>query len=420
MRRARGARGGLLLGAVGFAAAAAAAQPATFRLPAPTGPHAVGTTSWRLLDAERPETLGPATGQRQVEVLAWYPAASTARGQTAPYLRAGAAESDTLAGAVAGGAVFDGVASVRTHAVLDAVPLETSGKLPVLLFSASLTGIASAHTALLEDLASFGYAVLQVVHPYETAAATLLDGRIVTTSDATGAPLSAVREIVAEWSTEEATLATVAARGDDAEQLRLLREYLGGLERTNVALRRWVDDARLVLDQLPRLPRESSAGRLAARLDTRRVGVFGHSFGGAAAGELCLEERRCRAVLNLDGVPQYGAMAERRLGKPLLMLYSARPARTGANDPIYRRSASPYFRADARDTLHLDFTDLGLWGGPLRERGMVGAIDPERATEITRTLVREFFDQELLERRSPLLAGDQSLEGVAVRRIPPP
>ena len=36
-----------------------------------------------------------------------------------------------------------------------------------------------------------------------------------------------------------------------------------------------------------------------ARLDTARVGVFGHSFGGAAAAEACRRDRRCRAGMDL-------------------------------------------------------------------------------------------------------------------------
>ena len=51
----------------------------------------------------------------------------------------------------------------------------------------------------------------------------------------------------------------------------------------------------------------------------------------------------------------------------------------GASDIIYRRSASKYHRVDVKDALHLDFADMNFWGGPLRERGPYGKIDPGRA-----------------------------------------
>jgi predicted dienelactone hydrolase len=152
-------------------------------------------------------------------------------------------------------------------------------------------------------------------------------------------------------------------------------------------------------------------------VDRQRVGAFGHSRGGVTAGQFCVEDTRCRAALNLDGIPQYGAMIDSRMEKPLLMVYSARAGRAGASDAIYQRSASAYYRVDVRDTLHLDFSDMPFWGGPLAARGAFGAMPPARSTAITRRIVREFFDQELRGRRSPLLAGEPVFTEVTARRV---
>src|SRR5215212_6930790 len=70
---------------------------APFELPAPTGKYPVGTTTWRLTDPARKETLDPSGAPRSVEVLAWYPAAAPASGARAPYLREGLAEVQTFA-----------------------------------------------------------------------------------------------------------------------------------------------------------------------------------------------------------------------------------------------------------------------------------------------------------------------------------
>jgi len=392
--------------AVGAAAALPAADaPATFELPAPTGRHAVGTTSWRVTDSSRHETFSASGEFRQVEVIAWYPAAKAegTKAERAPYLREGLAEVRTFATLLrAPATVFDGLENVRTHADLGA-PV-ASGRFPVLVFSHGYTGPPSAHAALLEDLASHGYAVLSVVHPYETTAATLADGRVVSLLDSTGALLPTVREVFDEWGPEDRTMTAVTSATDEAEQLRLLRGYLTTLRRTDLALRRWVDDTKLVLDRLRALPRSSPAGQLAARLDMGRVGVFGHSMGGVTAAQFCVEDRRCRAGLNLDGIPQYGSMIDATLPRPFLMVYSARRGRAGASDPIYRRAAHPYLRVDVKETRHLDFSDMVFWGGPLRERPILGSIAPARITEITRAIVRGYFDQELLGHRSALAA----------------
>ena len=393
---------------------------AVVELPKPSGPWPVATTSWRLTDAARKETFSAAGDQRQVEVIAWYPAAAARRTATlAPYLREGPAEVRTCATLLrAARAAFDGLENVRTHAELDAAPRTTPRKLPILVFSHGYTGIPSSHTALLEDLASHGYAVLSIVHPYEASAATLTDGRVVTTLTGAGTMLPAIAEVLGEWRAEDETMAAVTRTEDAAEQIRLLRGYLSGLARTEVALRRWVDDTKLVLDRLSSVAPRSPASRLVAALDTTRIGVFGHSMGGVTAAQFCLEDRRCRAALNLDGIPQYGTMIDTPLQKPFLMVYSARPGRLGASDPIYR-TARPYYRVDVKDTRHLDFTDMVFWGGPLRERPVLGTIAPARITEITRVVVRRFFDQELLGQRLALSGALAPLSEVTFRTVTP-
>ena len=139
-------------------------------------------------------------------------------------------------------------------------------------------------------------------------------------------------------------------------------------------------------------------------------------MGGVASGQFCLDDRRCRAGLNLDGIPQSGSMIDGTLQRPFLMVYSARPGRDGASDVIYRRAASPYYRVNVRDTLHLDFSDMAFWS-PLRDRKILGAMAPARAAAITRQVVREYFDQELNGQPSGILAGSTQLPEVTVTRF---
>ena len=384
-----------------------------FTLPSPTGSHPVGTTAWRVTDDSRSETLAGTGVAREVEVLAWYPASSP-RGESAPYLRWGLFEVRALAPRGATGTPFDSLIQVRTHALVHAEPAKTPARFPVLVFSHGYGGMPSAYTALLEDLASHGYTILSIVHPYEAAAANVAGGRVASFLDEDGTPRQFFRDVLNEWNREDETMAAVTAAAGEEEQRRLLRSYLSGLRQTDRSLQRWVDDTKLVLDRLPFIPAGSAGARLGARLETGRLGVFGHSMGGVTAGEFCLEDRRCAAGLNLDGIPQYGSMIERSLGRPFLMVYSARTGRRGASDAIYRRAAKPYYRVDVRDTLHLDFSDMNFWGGPLRDRGALGKLAPARAAEITRAIVRQYFDQELMKKPSSLLDGTSVFPEVTV------
>jgi predicted dienelactone hydrolase len=403
----------VVLGAAPFA------QTPTFELPAPTGKSAIGTTRWVVTDASRDEIFAPGK-KHDIEVIAWYPSSGATRvpgAISAPYIRDSMEEVLSFARLARLGDAFNGLEWVQTHATIDAAPATSPARLPVILFQHGYTGLPSSHTALMEDLASHGWAVLNLIHPYEATGAILADGTVVTFTDEKNAMRSGIMDVLNEWGPEGGTMEKIVAATDDAEKEKLMREYLSALKKTDQVVRRWTLDAKYALDHLPK---EGAAGRIAARLDLTRLGVAGHSMGGVAGAGFCVEDRRCKAALNLDGIPQYGTMIDTPLPAPFLMVYSGRAGRAGASDIVYKRSASKYYRVDVKDTLHLDFTDMNFWGGPLRQRGAYGKIGPARAAEITRLIVREFFGQEILKQPSAFLSGKQLMTDVTVVELRKP
>jgi predicted dienelactone hydrolase len=386
-------------------------------VPRPTGPYPVGTMSWHVVDGQRLETLADPLEKRQVDVMAWYPAIDGAKGERAPYLRSGLAEPRTFAALIRQPeGALDYLANVRTWSTVDAEP-RGGERFPVLVFSQGYTGLPSSYTALLEDLASHGFAVIDVGHPYESAAATLSDHRVVTMLDEKKQFRKGIMAVLGEWEREGDTMTAVTKAATPDEKRQLMTGYLKTLVQTTEMLKRWVADTRLVVDGLAVQP--APAARLVARLDLGRLGAFGHSMGGVTSWQFCLDERRCRAGLNLDGIPQYGANPDTPLGKPFMMVYSSRPGRLGASDIIYASAAKPYISVAVAGTLHLDFSDMILWGGPLKGRPFFGSIAPTRAVEATRQIVREYFDQTLRGRPSPLLTGKTTAPDVEVRPTPP-
>ena len=85
-------------------------------------------------------------------------------------------------------------------------------------------------------------------------------------------------------------------------------------------LQMWTSDTAFVLDQLQRLNSDPSA-KFAGRMDLQRLGMFGHSFGGATALEFCHEDARCKAALDMDGIP-FGRVVSEGLSKPGMFLLS--------------------------------------------------------------------------------------------------
>ena len=405
----------LILLATWIAAPLAQAPAPPFELPAPTGKSVIGTTRWVVTDNSRDEVFAPGK-KHDIEVVAWYPAAAPGT-QPAPYIRDGMEEVLSFARLAKLGEAFNGLASVTTHATLDAAPASSPGRFPVILFQHGYTGLPSSHTALMEDLASHGWVVLNLIHPYEATGAMLADSTVVTFTDEKNAMRAPIMDVLNEWGPEGGTMEKITAAQDDAEKEKLMRAYLGALKNTDQVVKRWTLDAKYMLDHLPN---DGAAGRVAARLDLTRLGVAGHSMGGVAGAQFCVEDRRCKAALNLDGIPQYGTMIDSRMPATFLMVYSSRAGRAGASDIIYKRAASKYYRVDVKDTLHLDFTEMNFWGGPLRQRSAFGRIDPARAAEVTRLIVREFFGQEILKQPSAFLSGKQPMTDVTVVELRKP
>jgi len=399
-----------------IAAASAFAQTPLFELPAPTGEFSVGTARWVVTDQSRDELFAP--GRRHdIEVIAWYPRAPIGRVPgtiSAPYIRDSMEEVLSFARLAKLGDAFNGLEFVQTHATIDAEPLQSPPRFPVIVFQHGYTGLPSSHTALLEDLASHGWVVLNVIHPYEATGAIVFDGNVVTFTDEKNAMRAPIMDVLNEWGPEGGTMEKITAAATDAEKEQLMRAYLSKLKNTDLVVKRWTLDVKYVLDHLPK---NGAPGRIASRLDLNRLGVAGHSMGGVAGAQFCVEDRRCKAGLNLDGIPQYGTMIDTTMPAPFMMVYSGRPGRAGASDIIYKRSASKYYRADVKDTMHLDFTDMNFWGGPLRQRGAYGKIDPARAALVTRMIVREFFAQEILKEPSAFISGKTRMDDVTVVEV---
>ena len=182
-----------------------------------------------VTDTSRDETFAPGK-KRDIEIVAWYPARRATGTQPAPYMRDGMEEALSFARLAKLGDAFNGLASVKTHATIDAAPAATPARFPVILFQHGYTGLPSSHTALMEDLASHGWAVLNLIHPYEATGAMLADGTVVTFTDEKNAMRPGIMDVLNEWGPEGGTMEKVVAAADDAEKEKLMRGYLADAE----------------------------------------------------------------------------------------------------------------------------------------------------------------------------------------------
>jgi predicted dienelactone hydrolase len=251
---------------------------------------------------------------------------------------------------------------------------------PVVVMRAGGGALTTDLTTLAEDLASHGYVVVGFDAPYRSGVVVFPDGRVV------------VRPRTANPEGLQA-----------ADQVRLI----------NRLLPMWSGDAQFVVDRLERLNSADPAGRFTGRLDMRRVGIFGHSFGGATALQFCHDDARCQAGIDIDGAP-YGSVVREGLSQPFLFLLSdhgdlsAPEARAVFADiqSIYDRLPNGRLLVMIRGANHFSFSDQILLKSHYVVRLLEllrGGVESRRGLSITTAYVHTFFDVYLKNAPASLL-----------------
>ncbi|MGW2197989.1 alpha/beta hydrolase [Streptosporangium sp. NPDC001682] len=177
------------------------------------------------------------------------------------------------------------------------------------------------------------------------------------------------------------------------------------------------DDARFVLNQLaalqaggnPDADRRKLPTGLRGALDLRRIGMFGHSLGGAATSSAMYADQRIKAGMGLDGAA-LGPVVDGGLNRPYLVVDT--PGKGGmATNPQLRKFWSNLrgwrLNLTLNGAAHNSFGDdalilplvaplLKLSNQELRE--LVGTIPAARALAFQRAYPRAFFDLHLRHR----------------------
>jgi dienelactone hydrolase len=349
-------------------------------LPTPTGPFAVGRITYVWSDPTHSDPLAPQAGTKR-ELLAWiwYPAAPLRPSQTvddylpAPWRTAVERQSGVLFTKF----LTRDLSRVRTHSVRDAEVSPQHRSYPVVLMRAGLAALTTDYTALAEDLASHGYVVVGFDAPYRSFVAVFPDGRVIARAPQNNADL---------------------VSGSEQEHL------------ANKLVQAWSTDMGFALDQLERLNASDPSGRFVGRLDMQRVGVFGHSLGGATALQFCHDVSRCKAGIDVDGAPLGNVIAEGVTQPFMFLLSDHRGESTDAQTPEAIRQAganihSIYDRLPSdrrlmvmiRGAGHYMFSDNGamLKSPPvmrvLHTLGFV-RLDGRRQVAVTAHYISTFFD----------------------------
>ncbi|MBV8932825.1 MAG: hypothetical protein JOZ47_21210 [Kutzneria sp.] len=370
------------------------------RYQAPNGPHPVGVRDGEVLDRAYPTLRPDDADGRRLMVRVWYPAAA-AHGQPRAY--AAGPERQVLAWFIEATSGFipqawvHRLADVRTHSLPGAAVAE--GAFPTLVFSHGAHSYVCQNTPLMEELASRGYVVWSIAHPGEAGGVAYPDGTLVRYDEAFHAAalgLNAGGAYHAKFV------------GEPAQRFAATGKFLDGFGLGPWS-RRWVDDKRAVIDALERQSVTGAASSVTAACDLSRIGLFGMSFGGAAAVSAAHQDHRVAAAVNIDGGQFLSDLLDTDVRVPMLQLSADLPAQlrasgleptaVDANEFFFEPLASAGTRPDVQrlrinGVTHLELTDMALIPAADRAAALPvsGSLSSERIVDLLDSFVGAYFD----------------------------
>lgn len=245
-------------------------------------------------------------------------------------------------------------------------PVDNSGPaLPILLFSTGLGVMRQHYTITLQNLASEGYFCVSIGHTYDTAIYFPSTGG------------NGEGELV--WQ--------IGSIGEDPELSTRVRA-----EDAIFALSQLADNANF---------RSKIQGLGKETLDFARVGMFGHSMGGAAALEAMRMDDRIKGGVNIDGAFRESQISDTETDRPFLVISAPREEedRDGSLGKMWSHLKGWRAALEIEGALHMSFLDcaacyqmLGVLDIVDPKRKTWGTIEPLRIMIVQTVLLKRFFD----------------------------
>ncbi|MFE8702280.1 alpha/beta hydrolase family protein [Cytobacillus sp. FJAT-54145] len=234
-----------------------------FSFTIPTGPYDVGRSSLHLTDYSREETFTEESGDyRELMVSISYPIDRASHHPSASYIE----NAGTFLKAInkeTGIPTFflQYLKEIQTNGHENAAIAKGEESFPVIIFSHGFPGTRFMYTTLIEEVVSQGFVVISIDHSYHSSLTVFPDGKSAYLDDKIPSPLD----------------------------LKAWDELIASV---------WGKDHQFILDFLEDL---ASDPFYKGKLDLERIGVMGHSFGGATAFQTLIQDDRVKLGINMDG-----------------------------------------------------------------------------------------------------------------------
>lgn len=361
-------------------------------LPKPKGQYAIGTQKFFLTDSTRNESFIIRRKYRELYIKMWFPVEVSGELEYEYFL--GDYPTEVVSGIFKAVGLdkelVNEIKSTTTNSVKGG--LEPLGKdlFPVVIFNPGFYfGMADFYTSMAENLASHGFIVCSINHPYEQ-------------------PYVEQSGKNAKMKKKKAQLAYLQLYlmenfrklelETDEQIVAGTRLYLKKLSRFDKTVRRWTADNEAFIDYLHYVCNSDSASALFRRMDISNIGLMGQSIGGAVAGQVCLDNPdRIAAGINLDCF-QFGDMIDKPLEVPFMLMETEHYEiwRMG-NSVVYRNVADDFYKFTIKGAKHFIYSDAAILDLIEREEQikMIGDVDGAEANALINSYILAFFSKYL-------------------------
>ena len=331
-------------------------------LPAPTGPFSVATYSSTWVDTSRDESFTEAKDHRRLVVQTWYPIQKQEGLPRLSYIDDPELRLPAIAKQLSlPPFLINHFGDVKTHSSHTSPNLEARTKFPVILFSHGLSGMRFQNTALIEELVSYGYVVFAADHSYGANITIFDDGE------------------TAEYQA--------------GKRRSLNADFVNSIDLSQIDI--LVKDLRFIIDELTN--DSTDLFLKALPMNTHRIGVMGHSLGGAVGVTTMALDSRVQATMVLDGwyAPVPDSVIASGLKGPIFHLGQKQwvePGNYTRMDDMLSQSSGPVYKMLVPGTFHTDFTDMPLFTPFSLFIGYTKIQDPIWLNDLLRVNTVKFFD----------------------------
>lgn len=272
----------------------------------------------------------------------------------------------------------------------------TANKFPIVIFSHGAFGYYQSNTSTYMELASHGYVVISLDHPYHSFFTTDTNGKTITVNpefmqqvmsiNGSGLPEDEIIRLSHSW---------LNIRVDDIGFVVDCIKDAKAADELNSA---WFTADDSVKEEI---------GRIISITDTEKIGLMGHSLGGAASTTLGRTRDDIDAVINLDGT-MLGEEFSYNNGEyefydgvypvPLLFIsneehhYDSQEVEAlYVNNVVLENALNgsyTYFEGSG----HMNFTDLPLFSPALASMLGIGDVDAEECIIQMNQIILDYYN----------------------------